>query len=294
MSTAGAFFPATRVTGVDGCRDGWIGVDLADGGSVTVRAAASLDGLLADTAAQQVVGIDMPLGLLADGWRAADREARALLGPRRNSIFAIPPAPVWRAPTYAAANQRCRDLTGNGFSAQAWGLRRKLLEAAEYRMRCPHPLCEVRPELSFRTMAGAPLEHPKYAAAGHAQRRALLAGEGSGLGTSAAQARWPPRLHAAEPTAIALVLGTSVPALSFAGTEPVNCRARPSRRRTIRQSSCPRSTMLPGRGSRNSSSRGTTSPGIVTAHPGPAGKIGGVAGQVAGAAPADRPDTQRT
>ncbi len=146
MSTAGAFFPATRVTGVDGCRDGWIA-----------------------TAAQQVVGIDMPLGLLADGWRAADREARALLGPRRSSIFAIPPAPVWQAPTYGAANQLCRDLTGNGFSAQAWGLRRKLLEAAEYRLRCPHPLCEVHPELSFRTMAGAPLKHPKYAAAGHAQ-----------------------------------------------------------------------------------------------------------------------------
>jgi len=36
------------------------------------------------------VGIDMPLGLLASGWRAADREARALLGPRRSSIFAIP------------------------------------------------------------------------------------------------------------------------------------------------------------------------------------------------------------
>jgi predicted RNase H-like nuclease len=178
MSTAGAFLPATRVTGVDGCRDGWVGVDLDDGGSVTVRAAASLDELLAGTEAQQVVGVDMPLGLLASGWRAADRGARALLGPRRSSIFAIPPAPVWQAPTYGAANQLCRDLTGNGFSAQAWGLRRKLLETAEYRLRCPHPLCEVHPELSFRMMAGAPLEHPKHAAAGRAQRRALLAGEG--------------------------------------------------------------------------------------------------------------------
>jgi predicted RNase H-like nuclease len=150
MSTAGAFFPATRVTGVDGCRDGWVGVDLDDGGSVTVRTAASLDELLAGTEAQQVVGVDMPLGLLASGWRAADRGARALLGPRRSSIFAIPPAPVWQAPTYAA----------------------------EYRLLCPHPLCEVHPELSFRMMAGAPLQHPKHAAAGHAQRRALLAGEG--------------------------------------------------------------------------------------------------------------------
>ena len=56
MSTAGAFFPAIRVTGVDGCRDGWVGVELDDRGSVTVSAAASLDELLAGTAAQQVVG----------------------------------------------------------------------------------------------------------------------------------------------------------------------------------------------------------------------------------------------
>jgi len=143
-----------------------------------VRTAPSLGDLLAGAAPEQVVGIDMPLGLLAAGWRTADREARALLGPRRSSIFAIPPAPVWQALTYADANQLCRELTGNGFSIQAWGLRRKLLEAAEYRQRCRHPLCEVHPELSFRMMAGAPLEHPKTTAAGRAQRRALLAREG--------------------------------------------------------------------------------------------------------------------
>lgn len=168
-----------RVTGVDGCRDGWVAVDLDEGGSLAaLRTAASLDGLLTGTADAQVVGIDMPLGLLASGWRTADREARALLGPRRSSIFAIPPAPVWQAPAYGAANRLCRELTGNGFSAQAWGLRRKLLEAAEYRLRCPHPLCEVHPELSFRIMAGAPLENAKHTAAGREQRRALLAREG--------------------------------------------------------------------------------------------------------------------
>ncbi|MGA2830714.1 MAG: DUF429 domain-containing protein [Streptosporangiaceae bacterium] len=179
MSTSEAFFTAQRVTGVDGCRDGWVAIDLGEGGSLAaVRTAASLDDLLAGTADPQVVGIDMPLGLPAGGWRTADREARALLGPRRSSIFAIPPAAVWQAPTYGAANRLCRELTGNGFSAQAWGLRRKLLEAAEYRQRGPHPLYEVHPELSFRMMAGAPLEHAKHTAAGRAQRRALLAREG--------------------------------------------------------------------------------------------------------------------
>lgn len=180
MGASGADFPILRVTGVDGCRTGWVAIGLSEGGGpvAEVRTAPSLGDLLAGPADQQVVGIDMPLGLLASGWRTADREARALLGPRRSSIFAIPPAPVWRAPDYGAANRLCRELTGNGFSAQAWGLRRKLLEAAEYRLRCPHPLCEVHPELSFRMMAGAPLEHPKNTAAGRAQRRGLLAREG--------------------------------------------------------------------------------------------------------------------
>ena len=96
------------VTGVDGCRTGWVGVDCDEDGLIAVRVAATLSDLLRDTPEQHVVGIDMPLGLLDTGWRTADREARALLGPRRSSIFAIPPAPVWLAPAYADANQMCR------------------------------------------------------------------------------------------------------------------------------------------------------------------------------------------
>ncbi len=166
------------VTGVDGCRTGWVAVDCDENGLIAVRMAATLSDLLRDTPEQQVVGIDMPLGLLDNGWRTADREARALLGPRRSSIFAIPPAPVWLAPAYADANQMCRRLTGNGFSIQAWGLRRKLLEAADYRLRCRHPLYEVHPELSFRAIAGSPLDDAKHTAAGQARRRRLLAAAG--------------------------------------------------------------------------------------------------------------------
>ena len=145
------------VTGVDGCRTGWVGVDCDDDGLIAARVAPTLSDLLRGTPERHVVGIDMPLGLLDTGWRTADREARALLGPRRSSIFAIPPAPVWLAPAYADANQKCRQLTGSGFSIQAWGLRRKLLEAGDYQLRCSHPLYEVHPELSFRAIAGAAL-----------------------------------------------------------------------------------------------------------------------------------------
>ena len=128
-----------------------------------------------DPAGTAIVGIDMPLGLLETGWREADRAARGLLGPRRSSVFAIPPRAVWAEASYPAANQRCRELAGQGLSMQAWGLRTKLLEANQYRQTCGHPLYEVHPELAFAALAGAPLEASKHTAPGREQRRWLLA-----------------------------------------------------------------------------------------------------------------------
>jgi len=163
-----------RVTGVDACRGGWVAVSLD--GRLRVEGArvhTSLAGVL-DGGEASVVGIDMPLGLLESGWREADRLARGLLGPRRSSVFAIPPRAVWAQASYQAANQRCRELTGQGLAIQAWGLRAKLLEADQYRLTCGHPLYEVHPELAFCAMHGAPLVHSKHTAAGRDQRRELL------------------------------------------------------------------------------------------------------------------------
>jgi predicted RNase H-like nuclease len=171
-----------RVTGVDAWRRGWVAVRLEDGRLASVGTDMSLAALLRDGAG--ITGIDMPLGLLESGWREADRAARGLLGPRRSSVFAIPPRAVWAQPSYPAANQRCRELTGQGFSAQAWGLRVKLLEANTYRETCEHPLHEVHPELAFAAMAGAPLPYSKHTAAGRELRRELLAGAGIALPSS--------------------------------------------------------------------------------------------------------------
>jgi predicted RNase H-like nuclease len=166
-----------RVTGVDACRRGWVAVSLDGPGPAAVRVHETLTGLLGQDAVVTegtVTGIDMPLGLLDSGWREADLAARGLLGPRRSAVFAIPPRPVWEQASYQAASQRCRELTGQGFSIQAWGLRAKLLEADQYRETCGHPLYEVHPELAFRAMAGTPLAHSKHTEAGRDQRRALL------------------------------------------------------------------------------------------------------------------------
>jgi predicted RNase H-like nuclease len=170
---------AATVTGIDGCKGGWVAVTLG-GPEVRVTTAATLTALGFDGPAgvDGLAGIDMPLGLLAAGWRTADVLARRALGRRGSCVFAIPPRPVWAAPDYPAANLRCRELTGGGLSAQAWGLRAKLLEADQFRRGCAHPLYEVHPELSFAGLAGAPLRDSKHTAAGRALRRALLAQAG--------------------------------------------------------------------------------------------------------------------
>ena len=146
--------------------------------AVTVTVSRTLDRL----ALNGVTGIDMPLGLLATGWRTADLLARRALGRRGPCVFAIPPRPVWEQPAYANANQSCRELTGHGMSIQAWGLRGKLLEADEFRAAAAPPLYEVHPELSFAALAGgAPLADSKHTPSGLAIRRALLAEAGIAL-----------------------------------------------------------------------------------------------------------------
>jgi predicted RNase H-like nuclease len=179
---------AASVTGIDGCARGWVAVTLsgdADAGAppaVSVTVARTLDGLGLGLGldGEGVIGIDMPLGLLAAGWRTADLLARRALGRRGSCVFAIPPRPVWEQSAYTDANQSCRKLTGRGMSIQAWGLRGKLLEADAFRRAAAAPpLCEVHPELSFAALAGGtPLADSKHTRAGLAVRRALLAQAG--------------------------------------------------------------------------------------------------------------------
>jgi predicted RNase H-like nuclease len=208
---------AGSVTGVDGCAAGWVAVTLGPpvtgafgpGGPTDPSAAAALacagraDGPLVVKVAvaaaldrlplARVTAIDMPLGLLGTGWRDADRLARRALGRRGVTVFAIPPRAVWECQSYAEANHRCRALTGKGLSAQAWGLRRKIAEADQFRRRAAArpegvQLYEVHPELSFAALAGAPLPDSKHTPAGLAVRRDLLARAGITLPVKAAGA----------------------------------------------------------------------------------------------------------
>ncbi|MFI0717216.1 DUF429 domain-containing protein [Streptomyces inhibens] len=170
------------VLGIDACPAGWLAVGLRDGRFAEARAVTTLRSLLAGAAAGSVavVAVDMPLGLLDAGWRRADTEAAALLGPRRGTVFRVPPRAVWQEEEYDDARRRCRELTGAGLSRQTWGLALKLREAnACLAEPGGDRLFEVHPEVSFRALAGGTALLPrKKSWAGQMARRSLLAAAG--------------------------------------------------------------------------------------------------------------------
>ena len=165
--------PSPRVLGVDACKKGWVGVasDLRAyfGESIDkLVAAAEADGPLA------VVGIDIPIGLSTSGPREADRLARTLVGKRWQSVFMTPVRAALEAPTHAAATALSTAASGKGVSQQAYRLGPKILEVDAWVRSTDRTVIEVHPEVSFATIIGRPLEHPKTTWTGVEERRAIL------------------------------------------------------------------------------------------------------------------------
>jgi len=167
------------VLGVDACgKQGWAGIRLTDGVYAGSLVEVRIDALIERAVGVRAIAVDMPLGLVEKGWRAPDLAARALLEVRRGSVFLIAPRPAWQEPDYAAAADRCQELTGRRLSRQAWALAPKLLEARACWL-ADERIHEVHPEVSFRALAGGvPLAHAKKTWRGQNLRRSLLAEAG--------------------------------------------------------------------------------------------------------------------
>jgi predicted RNase H-like nuclease/predicted enzyme related to lactoylglutathione lyase len=156
------------------------GVDLARGALAVVvleetrvveafRCETFADALLVDA---DVVGVDIPIGIPESGTREADVAARRFVGPRASSVFPTPVRRVLEAKTYAEARTVATELTGKSVSAQAYALRRRILEVDEYAYD-DERVIEVHPEVSFRELARRPLL-PKKGTHGLVERRTLL------------------------------------------------------------------------------------------------------------------------
>jgi predicted RNase H-like nuclease len=168
------------VCGVDGCRGGWAVATLR-GDRVSVRVEPRIAPVIDATVRGEVaaVAIDMPIGLPDDGDRACDRWARALLGPRRSSVFPTPPRPCLGAADHDAASDAAAVCTGRRLSVQSFHLLPRIAELdAAMTPAYQEQVVEAHPELAFARLAGAPMSHPKRTAAGRAERLEVLAEHG--------------------------------------------------------------------------------------------------------------------
>ena len=168
----------THIAGVDGCPKGWIAIVLTDGRFARAEFASAFAELLDLLTDAQVIAVDIPIGL-PDGpdLRAADIEARKLLGSRRSSVFATPPRVVLEAPSCREANRLSKQRFDRGISAQSYALRRKILEVDACAANDDR-IYEVHPEVCFAEMNGEPLAHSKKSWYGQRARLRLLANAG--------------------------------------------------------------------------------------------------------------------
>jgi predicted RNase H-like nuclease len=122
--------------------------------------------------AADVIGVDLQLGIPEHHERPADSAARRFVGPRAASVFTTPLRRILEAETYEQARLVAIELTGKSISAQAYALRRRILELDDH-ATADERVIEVHPEVSFRELAGRPLVS-KHRADGLVQRRLLL------------------------------------------------------------------------------------------------------------------------
>jgi predicted RNase H-like nuclease len=200
---------------VDACKSGWIGIRLAD--TVTAHFGPDITTLMTETGPVSVIAIDIPIGLPERGRRAADVEARELLGPRRSSVFLTPVRAALTEETHAGASAVNRELADEGMSIQAFGLFPKIRQIDVWRRTSPGHVVEAHPELSFRQMADTPLLDSKKTWAGAVHRRELLAAQGihlpADLGEAGRHAGVDDVLDAAAVawTASRVAMGTAIP-----------------------------------------------------------------------------------
>lgn len=180
------------VAGADGCPAGWITVQYPVGqpAAAAWQIFPSFADLLAFTEDFAAVAIDMPIGLpdvATTGGRAADRQARAVLGARQSSVFAVPARATIACTDYrdaCATNLRHTDPPRK-VAKQMFYLFDKIREIdAAMTPALQDRVVECHPEVAFWAINGqTALDEPKKRKSspyppGLDLRRALLAGKG--------------------------------------------------------------------------------------------------------------------
>lgn len=167
------------VGGVDGCRAGWVLARItSDPTRVDVTVHPRFDELLASNSDLEIVAVDIPIGLTLKGPRPTDTAARALLGPRRSSVFPAPVRAVLGAATYNEARELSLAAHGKKLSKQAFALLPKIREVDQLLradVSAARRVREIHPEVSFSVWNGEqPMAHPKRSSLGFCERLQLV------------------------------------------------------------------------------------------------------------------------
>ena len=154
--------------GVDGWRQGWVAAHATDDGTTWTTHAAFAEILRAYPDAH--IGIDMPIGLPAEGSRACDLQARAFAVGAPSSVFPAPPRALVDGFTAQSVYE-----PGRHISKQAWNLIEKIKQVDDVISPVLQArIAEVHPECCFRAMAPATRFESKKTARGVGQRIAAL------------------------------------------------------------------------------------------------------------------------
>ena len=162
------------MTGVDGCRAGWISFNRQAGFRFFETFARLIEATPGET-----LYVDIPMGLTRHAPRNLETLARTRLKGKASSIFSVPCRDAVYATDYRAACDINAAVYGTRLSLQSWNITPKIREVDQVLHDQPSladQIFESHPELSFyRLSLGTGQDLPgKKTSAGIAARLALL------------------------------------------------------------------------------------------------------------------------
>jgi predicted RNase H-like nuclease len=174
-----------KYIGVDWATKGWFGVILRDDGTWDSDLFPSIWSLWKYHSDADRICIDVPIGLPDDGPRQCDREAKSLLGDRRQTVFYAPIRDAVYEVNLAAAKER-NEAAGYSIQNQVWSIVPRIRELDEFLDEQPSArdrLVETHPELCFYALNGrTPVADSKITKDGLEARKRLLREEDEDAG----------------------------------------------------------------------------------------------------------------
>ena len=169
--------PDMKAIGIDGCRGGWIAVQIDRIGRQSFEIVPHVTDINIEDA---MIMIDIPIGLPQSGYRSCDWAARKILGDGRSRVFLGARRPLLDFHSFADANAWGQS-DGAGISKQLFAILPKIAQVDAFVRAATKRFDDFRechPELVFHRLNNEQLLPKKKGSEGRRQRRDLLISHG--------------------------------------------------------------------------------------------------------------------